>query len=63
MAHPRHAVELAERLFERGFYVPAIRPPTVPEGEACLRLSLTWSHTAEQIEGLLTALGELREKM
>jgi 8-amino-7-oxononanoate synthase len=54
---PRRAVELAERLRSKGLFVPAIRPPTVPEGEACLRLSLTWGHTEEHIAALVDALG------
>jgi 8-amino-7-oxononanoate synthase len=51
------AVELSEKLREKGLFVPAIRPPTVPEGESCLRISLSYGHTADQIEQLL---GELR---
>jgi len=53
------AVRLSAALRGRGFFVPAIRPPTVPEGEACLRISLTFAHTAEMIADLLAALGEL----
>jgi 8-amino-7-oxononanoate synthase len=34
------AVRLSERLLEEGFYVPAIRPPTVPRGASRLRVSL-----------------------
>jgi 8-amino-7-oxononanoate synthase len=52
------AVALAEALWQRGFLVPAIRPPTVPEGEACLRISLSWAHTPEMIEQLVEALRE-----
>jgi 8-amino-7-oxononanoate synthase len=54
---PRRAVELSQRLRSHGLLVPAIRPPTVPEGEACLRVSLTWGHTDQQIAALLDALG------
>ncbi len=53
---PRRAVELSDRL-RRGLLVPAIRPPTVPEGEACLRVSLTWGHSEEHIAALVDALG------
>jgi 8-amino-7-oxononanoate synthase len=53
---PLRAVELSRQLRSRGLLVPAIRPPTVPEGEACLRVSLTWGHTEEHIEALLVAL-------
>ena len=50
------AMAIATRLRSAGFLVPAIRPPTVPEGTARLRISITASHTDEQIEGLATAL-------
>jgi 8-amino-7-oxononanoate synthase len=58
LGDPQRAVDMAARLREQGLFVPAIRPPTVPEGEACLRISLTCSHTAEMIERLLVALGK-----
>jgi 8-amino-7-oxononanoate synthase len=54
---PERAVSLSLRLRERGFFVPAIRPPTVPEGEACLRISLTAGHTEEMIAELVKDLG------
>jgi 8-amino-7-oxononanoate synthase len=54
---PTRAVELSQRLREAGYFVPAIRPPSVPEGESLLRISLTAAHTGEQISGLLARLG------
>jgi 8-amino-7-oxononanoate synthase len=51
------AVQISARLGECGLFVPAIRPPTVPEGEACLRISLSAGHTEEMIGALLGALG------
>ncbi len=53
---PERAVALSLQLREHGLFVPAIRPPTVPEGEACLRISLTVGHTEEMIMGLLAGL-------
>ena len=53
------ALRVANALFERGLWVPAIRPPTVPKGTARLRVSLTAAHTNEQVERLVHALREL----
>lgn len=50
------AVNLAATLRERGFWLTAIRPPTVPAGTARLRVTVTASHTAEDIDSLLEAL-------
>jgi 8-amino-7-oxononanoate synthase len=50
------AMQLALELRERGFFVPGIRPPTVPMGQALLRISLSAGHTDEMIESLLSAL-------
>jgi 8-amino-7-oxononanoate synthase len=53
------AVALATALWERGLWVPAIRPPTVPKGTARLRMSVSAAHTEADIDQLVTALKEL----
>jgi 8-amino-7-oxononanoate synthase len=53
------ALALARALLARGIFVPAIRPPTVPEGTARLRIALSAVHEAADVDRLLRALHEL----
>jgi 8-amino-7-oxononanoate synthase len=50
------AVKLSETLLAEGILISAIRPPTVPEGTARLRITLSAAHTAAQVDRLLDAL-------
>jgi 8-amino-7-oxononanoate synthase len=52
-------LDCADRLLKAGFYVQAIRPPTVPEGTARLRVTLSAVHTPEQVKALAEALGTI----
>ncbi|HET8723025.1 MAG TPA: 8-amino-7-oxononanoate synthase [Anaeromyxobacteraceae bacterium] len=56
LGEERRALEASARLREAGFLVKAIRPPTVPRGTSRLRVSLSASHTPEQVDGFLAAL-------
>jgi len=57
----RAAVECETFLRARGILAVAIRPPTVPEGTARLRISLTTLHTSEHVERLVEALRAYRK--
>ena len=50
---------LSEGLRTRGIWVPAIRPPTVPQGMARLRISLSAAHSEQDVAQLIGALHEL----
>lgn len=53
------ALAFAEALRERHFLVPAIRPPTVPQGTARLRVSLNANHVVDDVFDLVTAITDL----
>ena len=53
------ALAAARALRERGFFVRAIRPPTVPRGTSRLRVTLTAGHTDVQVDAFLDALRDV----
>ena len=53
------AVEAAAKLRERGIFVPAIRFPTVARGKARLRVTLTASHSPEDVASLVRVLDKI----
>ncbi len=55
----KKAVFISQQLFEKGFLVTAIRPPTVPEGSSRLRITLSARHTPQHIESLIDCLGKV----
>ena len=50
------ALAVSARLLEAGFWVPAIRPPTVPPNTSRLRVSLSAGHTEEDVDRFAEAL-------
>lgn len=55
------AIEWSNALKDKGLWVTAIRPPTVPNNTARLRITLTADHTTEQIDQLINALDQLQQ--
>ena len=56
-----NALNAAKALDAAGIWVPAIRPPTVPAGSARLRVTLSASHTREQIDSLIKSLHDIEK--
>ena len=56
------AMAAAAALYEQGYWVPAIRPPTVAAGTARLRITLSATHTAQEVGQLANALTTLERK-
>ena len=56
LGSPERTMAAAAELRRRGFFVPGIRPPSVPEGQSLLRISLSAAHSPEQIGALADAL-------
>ena len=53
---PAAAVALSAALAEAGFFVPAIRPPSVPPGRSLVRASLSWLHAESDLTALADAI-------
>ncbi|MCA1057473.1 8-amino-7-oxononanoate synthase [Rossellomorea aquimaris] len=57
------SVMFSKKLQENGIYAPAIRPPTVPEGESRIRLTVTATHNDSEIQHLLAAFEEIGREL
>jgi 8-amino-7-oxononanoate synthase len=55
----RRAMECTARLLDSGVFVQGIRPPTVPEGTARLRIAVSAAHSEDDVGRLLDGIGAL----
>ena len=53
------ALALSEKLYARGIVISAIRPPTVPKGQARLRITLSAAHSEQHVDRLLETLADV----
>ncbi len=57
------SMRIMAKLRTEGYYIAAIRYPTVAKGTARLRITLMSTHTRENMDGLVAALVNCREKL
>ena len=60
---PDRAVAMARRLFEKGIFIQAIRPPAVPQGMSRLRITVMATHTPQDLEWALDVLGKTGKEL
>jgi 8-amino-7-oxononanoate synthase len=53
------ALRVSDALWDRDIWVPAIRPPTVPQGSARLRITFSASHSLDDVDLLVEALADV----
>ena len=59
---PERTMVISADLYEQGVFLTGIRPPTVPEGESRLRLTVMADHSDDDIARLLEAMAEVRTR-
>jgi glycine C-acetyltransferase/8-amino-7-oxononanoate synthase len=60
---PSLALKMSQQLREKGIFIPAIRPPTVPKGTSRLRVTVTAEHSLEQIDSALEAIRQVGQSL
>ncbi len=57
------SLQWQQKLQDRGFWVGAIRPPTVPKGSARLRITLSAAHSLDDVNALLETLSDIHKEL
>ena len=60
---PEKAVEFSRLLLNEGIFLQAIRPPTVPAGQARLRLTVMATHARDELFGAVATIGKIGRKI
>ncbi len=60
---PRLAMDMSQLLRDKGIYIPAIRPPTVPKHTSRLRITVTSEHSREQVDAALAAIQQVGQTL
>jgi glycine C-acetyltransferase/8-amino-7-oxononanoate synthase len=55
------ALQLSQQLWDKGIWIPAIRPPTVPRNGARLRITVSSEHNPADLDRLIQTLKEVAE--
>jgi 8-amino-7-oxononanoate synthase len=58
-----NALMAARLLDEAGYWIPAIRPPTVPPGSSRLRITFSANHSTEDLRQLINALHAIEQQV
>ena len=59
IGNSKDTLAVSKELYDRGFFIAAIRPPTVPADSARLRISVQSNHTTEQLDALVDTLAQI----
>jgi 8-amino-7-oxononanoate synthase len=62
LGESERALKAADKLFEYGLYATAVRPPSVPEGAARIRVTVTAAHSSDDIDTAVALFDRLKQE-
>ena len=60
---PEKALKYSEYLKQKGFFIQAIRPPTVPQGKSRLRITVSYNHSKIDVDNLIDTFEDIKRKL